>query len=186
MSVYPSGIDSFSNKVDNVDTIYAADINVLQSGITAIQTTVGTSSAYHFVKVPTTSGVDNLGSSSNPFNILYVSAINGSPVNFAPINVAYEQFSFSGLGINTTYTFSPSHTPANNLAINQAYVWSSNDNIVVPQPNFIFIGTMDHVIAMSGFGVYISGPNIYCTDLSNRGPILQNGTPYILVVSYLY
>lgn len=41
MSVYPSGIDSFNTKVDNVDDVLAADVNSLQDSVVAIETTLG-------------------------------------------------------------------------------------------------------------------------------------------------
>jgi hypothetical protein len=41
MSFYPSQLASFSNKVDNVSTIFAADVNNLQNEIIAIETAIG-------------------------------------------------------------------------------------------------------------------------------------------------
>jgi len=41
MSVYPSGIDSFTTKIDNVDDVLAADVNSLQNSIVAIENTIG-------------------------------------------------------------------------------------------------------------------------------------------------
>src|SRR5690348_10900585 len=41
MSVYPTGIDSFTTKVDNVDDVMASDVNNLQTSIVAIETTLG-------------------------------------------------------------------------------------------------------------------------------------------------
>jgi len=48
MSVYPTGTDSFSTKVDDVDDVLAADVNALQSSIVAIETTIGVSGSYYF------------------------------------------------------------------------------------------------------------------------------------------
>ncbi len=42
MSVYPTGIDSFTTKVDNVDDVMAVDVNGLQDSIVAIETVLGT------------------------------------------------------------------------------------------------------------------------------------------------
>ncbi len=42
MTVYPTGIDSFTTKVDGVDDVLAEYVNVLQSGIVALETTLGT------------------------------------------------------------------------------------------------------------------------------------------------
>ena len=114
-----------------------------------------------------------------------ITQIQNTDIN-NPFNMAYEQYAFSGTGATATYTFTPTHVPANNLSINQAYVWSPNDNIIVPQPNYIVIATMDHVVNSMSFGIYVSGSNICLADIAVRGPNLQNGTPYLLVVSYLY
>ena len=50
MSVYPSALDSFTTKVDNVTTVYAADVNNLQNGVIAVQTVVGISGSFAFVQ----------------------------------------------------------------------------------------------------------------------------------------
>ena len=41
MSVYPSGVDSFSTKIDNVTEVMAIDVNGLQDSVVAIETTLG-------------------------------------------------------------------------------------------------------------------------------------------------
>ena len=42
---YPSSLDSFTTKVDNVDTVMASDVDGLQTAVIAIETFLGTSTA---------------------------------------------------------------------------------------------------------------------------------------------
>ena len=42
---YPSSLDSFSTKVDNVDDVNAADINNVQTAVVAVETKIGTGSS---------------------------------------------------------------------------------------------------------------------------------------------
>jgi hypothetical protein len=51
MSAYPGGIDQFSRKTDNVDTILANDINELQSSIESVETELGTDPSGSFTTV---------------------------------------------------------------------------------------------------------------------------------------
>lgn len=51
MSNYPGGIDSFTSKVDNQDTILANDINELQEAIENVETELGTDPAGEFSDV---------------------------------------------------------------------------------------------------------------------------------------
>lgn len=41
MTIYPTGIDSFTTKIDNSNDVMAIDVNGLQSGIVALQRTLG-------------------------------------------------------------------------------------------------------------------------------------------------
>jgi hypothetical protein len=41
MATYPAAIRSFTNKVDNTDTVIASDVNLLYDEVTQIETTVG-------------------------------------------------------------------------------------------------------------------------------------------------
>jgi hypothetical protein len=53
MSLYPSSIDSFSTKVDGVDTILASDVNSLQAAVVAVESTLGTMPAGSYATVAT-------------------------------------------------------------------------------------------------------------------------------------
>jgi hypothetical protein len=39
---YPASVKTFTNKVDNVDTVIASDVNLVYDEVTAVETTLGT------------------------------------------------------------------------------------------------------------------------------------------------
>jgi hypothetical protein len=96
MSVYPTGIDSFTTKVDNVDDVLAADVNNLQSSVVAIQNTLGTNPALTVSLFSETLTLNNnTGTTQNitlsktpvgPVQVLYLTQrLDTSPIVSAPL-----------------------------------------------------------------------------------------------------
>jgi hypothetical protein len=193
MSVFPSGLDAFTNKLDNVDTVYAADMNAVQSGVSAIQTTVGTMGAFNFVPTaggsisgsifPTQSGTLNIGSLPLPLAALYADALFVSGVNIGSATRTFEAFSgfssdSSGI-INLSITLA--HEP---LSIFGMYGYDMNYNyFAVAVNNFIPQSLYNSFIDTVGvaMGTPYSGSNITYSQ-GSLGP----SNPFTIWVDYLY
>jgi hypothetical protein len=110
---------------------------------------------------------------------------SGDIVN--PFNLSFENFPFTGSAIDPVYVFHPQYTPANNLAISQAYIWSPDNNNFANGggPTQLIVADMNHVISSSNAGLYVSGTSISYTE-AFVGNLLTPGTNYVLYVSYLH
>lgn len=104
MSVYPTGIDSFTTKIDNVNDVVAADVNNLQDSVVAIETFIGTGSS-NFLK--------------STGNVVMDSGTTFAPYNFYiqnPFNAVTDNLTVTSIGTGITWT--PSQIATNVTAMN--------------------------------------------------------------------
>ena len=91
MSVYPTGVDTFTPVVSGVSEIRAADINDLQSAITATQNAIGTTGNYSFTSIiPSPTITSSIVNSISENTIIYAVVVNSGIAyvggNFTSIN----------------------------------------------------------------------------------------------------
>lgn len=86
---FPTSLDSFSTKADNIDTVAAADINNLQTSIVAIETLIGAGSLPLTNWTPVAAfGAANVGLTYGPANAGWYTRHNGLVHFFANLVIA--------------------------------------------------------------------------------------------------
>jgi len=149
MSVFPTGIDSFTTKVDNVDEIYAADVNGLQNSVVAIETTLGTGS-FNFV--------NKTGSSMS--GDLHAPNLFGTQVFDSSNRVVTSVNSHGGPAVSLTTTNIPE---GSNLYFTNARVQSLVTGTYVHITGDTMLGNL----SFDGFGIETTGTTFIQSSSGN-------------------
>lgn len=178
MSVYPTGIDSFTTKVDGVDDVLAEYINDLQDSVVAIENTLGSGTTNFVSKAgDTMTGGLNFSSGSTVYF-----AISGQSI---ALGDGAHNYDINSIAIGSNATTSGLNCVAigpNAVAGGEGcfVVNSSRGGYTRSTPNAMFLNFPGDIFLADGTNLYTEGDSTadIGTELNPFGSIYASGTVY--------
>jgi hypothetical protein len=176
MSVYPTGLDAFAVKVDNVDDVQAADMNSVQSGVAALQNTIGIIGSMNFL-----SSTGNIGSSGTPIPqifagtgnfhavsglspILFLSDINATGMTITADTIYVNTIVSTGISASGNFVPTTGGEMTGNLIISGANIVMKDSTNIYTNSNFSITsqntGQSISIYPSSGLNLGAGGLNI--------------------------
>jgi hypothetical protein len=165
-SVYPTGIDTFTTKVNNVDDVMAADINNLQDSIVSIQTALGTGSTIlPFVHITGDTITGDLTVSAS-ISALSISGNNISSNNIVSDNITGTEIYGVSISGNTIIVNAMSGNDVYASSIFADGISGNSLTGTILSIENIYDTTQSSSIDLSATGIGLSSDSIFITSTS--------------------